>query len=326
MYSGLGVTQATSYQYPIETPYAGGKLYMRAKTQIIAIDLTKVTAPMAEIKLENVWAGFHRRVQAVVFADENGTIRSGRLESPARKELGIVATPAHRRDAWMPLDLPTDAKLGAALRTKAVFGFVPFSWPAEVVMEAAEGDQWRGKWYRHFPGWEETVTYEGSVHETSEGGYDRRGWPTGWLEDQPVTFFSNLPEGQVRVFLQLRDFIPPGVKGRQNMTLCLDHDGERVVAGIGGGFSFNQSYHEVDTSELVVTDKGITGSAIVILNSDPWVEGDYKNGGGLAGRVDLDITFGEPNDEGIYPVRGDWTVEWGLEMTRSGEVEATIKN
>ncbi len=328
MYAGLGVSQATSYQYPIETPYAGGKLYMRAKTQIVAIDLTKVTAPMAEIKLENVWAGFHRPVEAVVFADQDGTIRDGRLESPPRKELGIVGTPGHRNDSWMPLNLSTDARLGSGLKTRAELGFVPFSWPATITMEPAKGDQWNGAWSRHFAGWDETVTRSGTLDESSEGGYGQRGWPTGWLKDQPVSFFSDLPEGQQRVFLQLPAFTPaiPDVKAPQSMTLCLDHDGKAVKAGIGGAFGFNQSCHEIDVSELEVTGKGIKGSAIVILNPDPWLDGDYQNGGSLAGRVKVDITFGKANDRGIYPVRGDWSVEWGLAMTRSGAIRATLKN
>lgn len=328
MYSGLGVSQATSYQYPIETPYAGGRLYMRAKTQIVAIDLTKVTAPMAEIKLENLWAGFHRPVEAVVFADENGTIQGGRLDSPARKELGIVGTPAYRQDAWMPLTLPTDAKIGSAFRIKASFGFVPFSWPATIKIEQAKGDQWNGTWTREFPGWDKTVTRSGKLDSSSEGGYDKRGWPTPWLKDQPVSFFSDLPKGQRRVFLQLRGFTPeiPKVKGPQNMTLCLDYSDKAVVAGVGGAFGYNQSYHEIDCSDLEVTDDGIKGVAIVILNPDNWVKGDYRNGGGLAGRVKLDITFGKPDDKGLFPVRGDWSVEWGLKLTRSGAIRATLKN
>lgn len=328
MYSGLGVAQATSYQYPIETPYAGGKLYMRAKTHIVAIDLTKMATPMAEIELHDVWAGFHRPVEAVVFADEDRTIRDGRLDSPPRKELGIVGTPAHRQDAWMPLKLNTDAKLGSALKTKAVVGFVAFSWPAMITMEQAKGNQWNGTWSREFPGWDKTVTRSGKLDGSSKGGYQRRCWPTPWLKNQPVSFFSDLPEGQRRVVLQLHGFTPtiPKVKKPQNMTLCLDYNDKGVVAGIGGAFQYNQSYHEIDCSDLEVTKNGIKGEAIMILNPDKWVKGDYRNGGSLAGRVKLDITFGKADAKGIYPARGDWSVEWGLKMTRTGAIRATLRN
>jgi hypothetical protein len=328
MYRGLGIAQATSYQYPIETPYAGGKLYMRAKTHIVAVDLTKADTPMAEIKLEDVWAGFPRPVEAVVFADEKRMIQGGRLDSPARKELGIVGTPAHRQDAWMPLKLPTDAKLGSAIKTRAVFGFVSFSWPATITMQPAKDNQWNGRWSRSFPGWDKTVTRSGKVHGSSKGGYQRRCWPTGWLKHQPVSFFSDLPKGQRRVFLQLHGVTPTisKVKKPQNMTLCLDYSDKAVVAGVGGAFKYNQSYHEIDCSDLEVTKNGIKGSAIVILNPDNWVQGDYRNGGSLAGRVKLDITFGKGDDEGIYSAGGEWSVEWGLKMTRTGAIRATLKN
>lgn len=283
---------------------------------------------MAEIEFENAWAGFHQPVKALIFVDRDGTIQSGRLESPPRKELGIVGTPVHRNDSWTPLTLSPDVKLGSAIKAPAELSFVPFSWTAKVVMAAAEGDQWNGTWSRHFPGWDETVTLEGSVHESSRGGYSERCWPTPWLKNQPLSFFSNLPQNQERVCLQLHGFTPPipEVKGPQNMTLCLDHDGERVVAGVGGAFGYNQSYHEIDCGDLEVTENGIEGSAIIILNPDSWVEGDYQNGGGLAGRVKLNVSFGNRNDSGVYPITGEWTVEWGLTMTRGGDINAALRN
>lgn len=330
MYGGLGISQATSYQYPLETPYSDGKLYMRAKTQIVAVDLTKVSTPMAEVELVNAWAGFHRPVKALIFADAEGIIQGGRIESPPRAELGIVGTPAHRQDSWTPLLFPANVKLGAAFEAAAEFSFVPFSWPARISMDEAEGGQWKGTWSRSFPGWKKSVMLEGKLDDSSHGGYRQRSWPTPWLEhqNQPVTFFSDLPDGQQRVFLQMHGFTPPipDVKKKQNMTVCLDHDGTRVVAGIGGGFGFNQSYHEIDVSEFTVTKDGISGTGIIILNSDPWLDGDYQNGGSLAGRLTLDVEFGDPDADGLYPVRGDWSVEWGLNLTRSGNVRATIQN
>jgi len=53
---------------------------------------------------------------------------------------------------------------------------------------------------------------------------------------------------------------------------------------------------------------------------------DGRSGGGLAGRVKLDITFGKGDDEGIYSAGGEWSVEWGLKMTRTGAIRATLKN
>lgn len=328
MFQGFGFRQVTSYQYPIQTPYAGGMLYMRGRTEIVAIDLTVMDDPMAEMELIGVWAGFHRPVKAKLFANDDHQIQTGRVESPPRNELGIVGTPVHREDSWTPFLLPDTAKLGDAFEVDAEISFIPFSWPIKLKMNPADGKTWTGTWTRQFPGWEKTVTRDGTLHESSIGGYDQRGWPTGWLKDQPVTFFSELPKGQHRAFLQMHDFTPPIPGGRspQNMTLCLDYDREKVVAGIGGAFSYNQSYHEIVTDNLTVTQKGIQGTALFILNPDNWVPGDHVNGGSLAGQLKLDLTFGKPDKDGLYPVTGSWSVTWGEKISRSGQVNADLMN
>lgn len=324
-YEGFGIKQMTDYLHPMETPYAGGLLYLRGHRQVAAVDLSTVTKPMADLRFEDAWAGFARPVSGFLFSGADGLANRGRLESPPRKELGVVATPAHREDSWTQLILSGAPSIGSAFAVDAEFNFVGFSWPGTLSMNEAEGNQWTGTWSRYFPGWEEPLALTGSLHESSEGGYDQRGWPTGWLPDQPVTFFGPLPEGQERVFLQLIDFLPR-FDGLKNLTLCLDHDGERVLSGVGGAFSFNQAYHEVDPGSLTVTENGITGTALLIINSDQWIPGDRENGGSLAGYVTLDITFGAPDAEGIYPVSGDWSAEWGIELTRSGAVTGTLSN
>jgi hypothetical protein len=326
MYKGLGVSMMTAYQYPIEYPYAGGKLYLRGKSRIAAVDLREVDTLMAEMKLHGLWAGFHRPVDAVLIGNGEGRTDKGRLDSPPRRELGVVGTSAHRNDGWTPLVFPEPVPIGKAFASPVEFAFVAFSSPGRLEMKEAEGTEWTGTWFRDYPGWNEPVKREGDLHETSEGGYDQRGWPTGWLKDRPVTFFTDLPEGQERVFLQLHGFTPPipDDKGPRNMTLCLDHDGTRVTGGVGGGFQYNQSYHEVDGSGLEVDENGIRGTAWVYLNSDNWVPGDYQNGGSLAGRIELDIRFGKTDGQGIYPVTGSWKAEWGIPHTRSGEVRAVL--
>jgi outer membrane protein assembly factor BamB len=323
LFKGLGVSMMTAYQYPIEYPYKDGLLYVRGKRQIAAVDLSVVDVPMAKVNFHGLWAGFQSPVNGVLFADRSGTLQAGRVETPPRKELGVVGTSAYRSDFWAPIEPPKSAKIGDAFEATFEIEMGTFSWDAEITMEEARGDIWMGSWSRTFTGWPDPVSFEGELHSSSEGGFDQRGWPTGWLKDRPVTFFSDLPEGQERVFLQLHGFIPLE-KGRRNMTLCLDHDGQKVLGGVGGGFSFNQAYHEVDPSGLEVTSDGIRGTAVVIINSDGWVSPDYRNGESLAGRVTLDVRFGEPNSKGIYPLEGDWSVEWGLPLVQTGLVEARL--
>lgn len=324
-YGGFGIDQVTDYLHPMEVPYAGGKVYIRGHRRIAALDFSVVTKPWADLLFEGGWAGFHRPLRAFMFAGQEGGFWGGRIESPPRLELGIVLTTDYRMDSWTDLILPEDISADGVVETDAEFNFVTFSWPATLRMQRADGREWTGTWSRYFPGWEEPLSINGELHESSEGGYDQKSWPTDWLPDQPVTFFGPLPDGQERVHLHLVDCLP-NRDGLRDLTLSLDHDGERVVAGVGGAFSFNQAYHEIDPDSLVVTPDGISGTALIILNSDRWVQGDWQNGGSLAGYITLDVVFGEPDGEGIYPVSGSWSAEWGVEHTRSGSVTAILHN
>jgi outer membrane protein assembly factor BamB len=324
-YRSLGVGLLIDYEYPIEVPFVDGFLFLRGRTNLAAVDLREPSVPPARVQLEGAWAGYVRPVEAVWIANEDGKIEAGRVEVPIRDELGVPGTTARRIDVWDQFVFEKPLNLGEAGQTTAIVDMASFSWPAEITMQAAEGNQWHGQWTRRFPGWEETLLREGSVHESSEGGFDRRGWPTGWLEHQPVTFFSRLEPGQERIFLQLHGALPLANGEFRNVTVCLDHDGERIVSAVAGGFSFNQSYHEIDGSGLTVTPEGITGTAKFVLNGDRWVsDTDWKNGGSLLGRLTLDVQFGEANRQGIYPVTGDWSIEWGVAGELSGEIRASL--
>lgn len=315
----------TDYSYPTDRPFYRGRTFLRGRTNIMALDLTQPPSGSADVQLVGAWAGFHRPVEGVFIPDENRNIASGRLEVPPRAELGVVGTTGRRTDVWSHIEFPEGLTIGEAWEAEATVHMAIFSWPAQLVMQAAEGNAWHGQWTRAFPGWDEPLIREGAIHNISEGGYARRGWPTGWLKDQPVTFFSDLEEGQERVILHLFGSLPREGGDFQNVTLCLDHDGEKVVSAVAGGFRYNQSYHEVDASGLTVTPEGITGTARLILNADPWLrDPDWKNGGSLMGQVTLDATFGEANDQGVYPVTGDWQIAWGVSGELTGEVRAVL--
>lgn len=324
-YRSLGVHHVTDYEYPMEVPFYQGKLFLRGQTNLVAVNLREPKIRPAEVLLVDAWAGFIRPVDAVFVANQDRVIELGRIEVPPRNELGVVGTTARRLDVWDLITFDAPLVFGDAGETSATIHMASFSWPANFVMQPAEGTEWIGKWTRTFPGWAETITQEGTLAPGSVGGFPRRGWPTGWLEHQPVTFFTQLEEGQARVFLQIHGALPLPDGSFRNVTICLDHDGEKVVSAVAGGFSFNQSYHEVDASGLEVTADGITGTAQIILNGDPWVtDTDWQNGGSLLGLLTLAVNFGPTDDEGLYPVRGDWHLEWGISGERSGEIRATI--
>ncbi len=320
----LGAMLTTDYSHPTDRPFSEGRTFLRGRFNLVALDLREPEHSV-DIQFENGWAGFVRPLSGVLIANEDRKIEVATMEVPPRSELGVIGTTGRRNDVWSRMELPETLKLAEAWETTATMHMAIFSWPAHIVMEEARGNEWRGRWTRTFPGWDKTMTLDGTLHESSEGGYPRRGWPTGWLEDQPVTFLSDLEEGQQRVFLQIHGALPRQDGSRRNVTVCLDHDGEEVVSAVAGGFSYNQSYHEVDASGLKVTAEGITGTAHVILNGDSWLrDPDWENGGSLLGLLTLDVRFGDPDDNGVYPVSGDWTLEWGISGQLSGDIRATL--
>ncbi|MCC5806252.1 MAG: PQQ-binding-like beta-propeller repeat protein [Opitutales bacterium] len=324
-YEGFGIQQMTDYLHPWEMPYAGGKVFIRGMRQIAAVDLTVFTSPRAELLLEDAWAGALRPVQAVLFGRENGNLYGGRLESPPRLELGIIPNAFHRVDMWTEFGLAAEIPIGTDVEVDADFHFYSFSWSGSLQMERANGNEWTGTWSRSFAGWEEPVSVSGPLHETSTGGYPLKSWPNPGNTGTPVSFFGPLPEGQERLHLILPEALPR-FDGLKDLILAFDHDDTSVLTAVGGAFRYNQAYHEIDARDLVVTPEGLSGTALVIINTDAWIEGDWQNGGSLAGYVTLDLTFGEPDEAGLYPVSGTWSAEWGIEHTRSGPVTAILQN
>ncbi|MCC5830085.1 MAG: PQQ-binding-like beta-propeller repeat protein [Phycisphaeraceae bacterium] len=325
-YRPLGVMLTTDYEHPTDHPFSKGLTFLRGRTNILALDLREPAYPPVNMLMENAWAGFVRPVSGVLVANQDRLVEIASIEVPPRAELGVPGTTARRNDVWSRMEFSEPLKVGEAWDTTATMHMAIFSWPARIVMEEAKGNQWHGQWTRSFAGWDETLTFEGHLHESSEGGYSSRGWPTPWYEDRPVSFFSDLEEGQERVVLQMHRALPRQDGSRRNVTICLDHDGKKVVSAAVGGFQFNQSYHELDASNLKVSSEGIKGTAMVILNGDPWAENpDWKNGGSLLGRLTIDVHFGERGNDGIYPVTGKWSLEWGVSAKLTGSIRATLE-
>ncbi|TVR07656.1 MAG: hypothetical protein EA401_14710 [Planctomycetota bacterium] len=324
-YRTLGSLLTTDYSHPTDRPFANGRTYLRGRTNIIALDLREPMHPSAPFTMSSGWTGFVRPVQGLMIPDADNRIDVARVEVPPRSELGVPGTTARRTDVWSHIEFPEPLPMGKAWETTAIVHMAIFSWPAQIVMQEAEGNQWRGTWTRSFPGWEETMSLSGNIHESSQGGIPGRGWLTPWLDDRPISMYSDLEDGQQRVVMNIFDSLPLENGDLQNMTLALDHDGEKVVSAVVGGFRFNQSYHEVDPAGLEVSENGITGSARVILNGDPWLhDTDWKNGGSLMGHLTLDVQFGEANDDGLHPVSGEWTLEWGMADEIMGSIDITL--
>ena len=314
-----GVQMANGYQYLYETPYYDGRLYIRGFKGIYALDLRKVSTPMARLRLEGLWVGSSRPVRARFFGDDSGVAASGKVQVPRASQLGVIFTTGRRGDGWGQITFPDEIIVGRPGKGTALFSWNTFSSEVELSFEGT-GKDWGGSWSRAIPGLEEPKSFTGRIAEDSRAGYEDRYYPTPWYNDQPLTRMGELAEGQERMILSLPAVLPKCGE-RKGMTVCLDHDGETFVGGVGGAFSYDQGWHEIDTSRLRLTDDGIEGSMVVILHPDPWFGPHPETGGPLAGRIEIDAKLGAEDDQGRRKITGTWSARWGIPVKLSGKIE-----
>jgi hypothetical protein len=323
-YKYLGIERMDGYGFLKTTPYYNGRVFMRGLMGVCAVDLRTVTDPMAKLNLKGAWAGSPVPVRCRMFADSKGVVQTAKARPPAGGDLGVIHTTGRRRDGWTRLVLDEQLNIRKGGSVTATLDMISHSWDAQIALRREKG-QWAGTWKRTIPAWDRKPTMKGKITDGRDG-YDAKVFPTPWLRHQPMTKMGDLPKGQQRVILTLPDVLPKGGRahGDRPLTLCLDHDGEKFVTGVGGEFSFNQSWHEVDLSGLKLTDEGFNGTLLVIVNPDPWWAPNQEKGTAIVGRVKIDARFGKKNDEGLRPVKGEWAATWGESLTRTGKIDVTF--
>jgi len=316
-----GVYRIGGYEHAKESPYYNGYFYMRGLKGIYAVSVRTVTSPMAKLKLNGAWAGSPVPLRCRLFANDDGIVQTSKVRPPAGPELGVVYTTGRRGDGWAEMTLQDKLNIRKGGSATATFGMISHSWEGEITLKR-DNNKWTGTWKRTIPAWDHKPTAKGKITNGLDG-YDARMFPTPWLKHQPMTKMGDLPKGQQRILMTLPGFLPKGGRAddAKPLTLCLDHDGERFVSGVGGAFSFNQGWHEVDLSGLELTEDGLKGTLTVIVNPDPWWAPNQKKGTAIAGRVKIEATFGKTNDKGLRAVKGTWTASWGERLERSGKIE-----
>ncbi len=321
-----GVYRIGGYEHAKESPYYNGHFYMRGLKGIYAVSVRAVSNPMATLKFNGAWAGSPVPLHCRMFADDKGVVQTAKVQPPAGSDLGVVHTTGRRSDGWAEMTLHDRLNILKGGSAKATLGMRSHSWDATITLRH-EDNKWTGTWKRTIPAWDRTPTTTGKI-VNAEAGYDARVYPTPWLKHQPMTKMGDLPDGLQRVIMTLPGFLPKGgeAESRKPLTLCLDHDGDKFVGGVGGAFSYNQAWHEVDVGGLRLTDDGFEGELVVIVNPDPWWAPNEAESAAIVGRVRIDATFGKENEAGRRSAKGTWSAAWGEALTRTGPVTTALKN
>jgi len=320
-FTAFDVLMATGYELPTETPYWNGRFYLRGMPGVAAIDVRKdEDAPEMRLELTDAWGGAPKPVEVKLLLSRDGSVKSGMVDPPTHRELGVPLTTARRKDARAPVEwteAPTLTPEG--LEGTLRLGFGPFAWDCRLDLDPAADNRLEGTWTREIPALEEPYTREGRI--VGKGGWDQRVMPTPWLKHSPLTVYSELPEGWERMKLALEGGVVDGKGNPRWYTLFLEYKGENLKGGVAIATQFNQAWHEVDVSGLTLKGDRITGEVLTVANPDLWWAPNEKTGTAMAGRITIDATRGEGDP---HDITGTYTVEWGIPLTREGKVSAVL--
>ncbi|MFP4056784.1 MAG: PQQ-binding-like beta-propeller repeat protein [Candidatus Brocadiia bacterium] len=324
-YKRLGIKRMGGYAYLAQDPYYDGRMYLRGHHGIFALELRAEADPIVRLQFHDFWAGSPQPVQVRLYGNDEGHVQSGKWGVPTSADLGIVFTTGRRGDGWTTIAPKTPLPMRAGGEGIVTMNWTTFQTDVQLRFDPPRDGRWTGTWQRHIPGLDKPRRLQGKIGPGSLAGLEHRVYPTPWLKNQPFTKLSNLPHDQQRLILQLPDAlvnlaVEERLGDRAALTVCLDYDSQKFTAGVGGAFHYNQAWHEIDSGGLKLTDDRLTGSMTVILHPDPWWAPNPRNNGSLAGRIELDATFGAEDDQGRRTISGNWSATWGIELTRSGRI------
>jgi hypothetical protein len=166
-----------------------------------------------------------------------------------------------------------------------------------------------GTWTRTVPA-TKVVKNEGVFKATPPN--PKKFYPTGWLKDQPITYYGDNPAGTQSYVFTFEAFTAEA--RRQNVSFAVDHDGKQVVRAIGFPGPWGQSWHEADMRGLrTLSADRIEGDVVLLLNRDKWFAKEEPNPG-MAVKVRIEAKRTETGYEGT------WQAIWGEAWEFTGTV------
>jgi hypothetical protein len=299
----------TAYEVNMETPLVDGRLFERTDDgRVACYDLRMVPNEQRwELDFEGAWQGL-ASLPVVLRRGTRGQLLAGKVYPPDQAQAGVIYGSLRRFAKWEMIDdsqlTSTPEGISGTIGLQSGTGLRPVQVEIRV-----QGEQLSGTWSRDIPAMKKTSSTSGKL----EGRVaDARIYPTPWFKEQPWTTLAPLPKGTKSWTL----FLPEAFSrddGPRDLTVTLDHAGERVTRAAAIGLRITQSWHEITTDGLQIDDGRLTGTATVLLHSDRWVE--LREGGrAIAGRLTIDAQ--RKGDS----VAGSYRIEWGVPFEAEGTI------
>lgn len=311
---------ATSYEVPLEWPYADGRVYSRtADGRIACYDLRRPPGAIHRITLaaEQGFHGLGMHPLPIRLHETGGKLLgNAACYPPDDQQAGVDYGKDRRFPRWERADANglIMAADGSAITGTLQVDHGTGVWPLGLDLRVSNG-AWSGTWVRDIPGLPEPVAIAGNLE--GRGPVTQRLLSTPWLADSPWSTRGELPSGHRSWVIRLIACLPKS-NGVSDLTLSLDHDGTRFNRAIATAFSRNTAWHEVDASQLQLDGDRIQGRITLCLNPDRWVS-LHPDGGSVGATIDLDLT-----SDGTA-LTGAWKGTLGTPVRWTGTVTGTTE-
>jgi len=294
---------AGGYTVPMQAPIVAGRMFERTQSgEIQCYDLrarTKVATWTLEMRPASI--GLNQIARPLTFFEyEGGVVDKGCNLPPKSEAVGMPHGSKNGTGSWEEF-----ACLAMKLADGRLSGPVPLNVetiniPVTYDLKVDDKGAVTGTWARRVPATAVT-TNSGKFIATAPNA--KKFYPTGWLKNQPITYYGDNPAGTQTYVFTFEKFTP--APQNQNTSYAVDFDGTQVVRAIGFPGPWGQSWHEADMRGLkTCTAERIEGDVVLLMNRDKWFAKEEPNPG-MAVKVRIEAKRTENGYEGT------WQATWG---------------
>jgi outer membrane protein assembly factor BamB len=308
----------TAYEVFIELPYANGFFFMRNwQGQVLCYDLRDrpLTATW-ELEMRPASIGLDQIAKPLrLLEPDAGRIDQGTSFPPTSEQAGLPYGTWRRDAEWEPFACSLSPGADGRLAGTVAMDFGSVVIPVELALQGGKDGRVAGSWTRTIPA-SKVEKKTGAL--TGTPAQPQRGYLTPSSRQQSYTTCGTNPSGTTTTVLVLTDVTPGGKPA--TVTLCLDHDGRKVVRAGALPGPYGQSWHEVDARGLTtLTADRVEGDLVLILNRDKWQMGQTV-APGVAGRIHV---IAERKGDALA---GTWSAVWGEAYTFTGAVTGSRRS
>ncbi|MEI8121558.1 MAG: PQQ-binding-like beta-propeller repeat protein [bacterium] len=294
---------AGGYTVLMQAPIVAGRMFERTQSgEIQCYDLrprTKVATWNLEMRPASI--GLNQIARPLTFFEyEGGVVDKGSSLPPKSEAVGMPHGSKNGTGSWEGFDCPQVKRESGRLSGLVPLNVESINIPVTYDLKVDDKGAVTGTWTRSVPA---TVVTTNSGKFIATAPNAKKFYPTGWLKDQPITYYGDNPAGTQTYVFTFEKFTP-GTKP-QNVSYAVDFDGKQVVRAIGFPGPMGQSWHEADMRGLkTCTAERIEGEFVLLLNRDKWFAKEEPNPG-MAVKVRIEAKRTENGYEGT------WQATWG---------------